>query len=210
LESTARLFKLLSSRTELDHPLCAECTHLLISTLSKQLEEIKKERDGYLAFEREIKKERERERQVSSPEVTERKIQRLKEDEKNAIDELKAAEIDRERLNEEIRALEREEMELEEEEAELVSLPCVMQHARSYRPNRFWRLHNENLLSAAEQNSQLRSLRAAYAADSQTLEKLQRANVYYDAFCIGNVGMFGTINGLRLGRAGGVAVSILR
>jgi beclin len=72
--------------------------------------------------------------------------------------------------------------------------------------SRFWRMHNGNLLSSAEQTSQLRSLRAAYAADSQTLEKLERTNVYYDAFCIGNVGVFGTINGLRLGRAGGVAV----
>ncbi|KAF8513161.1 APG6-domain-containing protein [Hysterangium stoloniferum] len=188
LESTARLFKLLSSRTELDHPLCAECTYLLIATLNKQLEETKKERDGYLAFEKEIKKEREREKHAASPEATERKIQRLKEDERNAIHELKAAESEREKLSEEIRALEREERELEEEEAE------------------FWRVHNENLLTAAEQNSQLRSLRAAYAADSQTLEKLQRTNVYYDAFCIGNVGVFGTINGLRLGRASGIAV----
>ncbi|KAF8495856.1 APG6-domain-containing protein, partial [Gautieria morchelliformis] len=188
LESTARLFKLLSSRTDLDHPLCAECTHLLIATLSKQLEETKKERDGYIAFEKEIRKEKERERNASSPDAIERKILRLKEDERTAVEELKTAESERERLNSEIQALERDESELREEEAE------------------FWRMHNANLLSSAEQTAQLRSLRAAYAADSQTLEKLERTNVYYDTFCIGNVGVFGTINGLRLGRAGGVAV----
>lgn len=122
LESTARLFKLLSSRTDLDHPLCAECTHLLIATLSKQLEETKKERDGYIAYEKEIRKEKERERDGPTPEAIERKIQRLKEDERTAVEELKAAESERERLNSELRALEREETELEEEEAEFVCL----------------------------------------------------------------------------------------
>lgn len=51
------------------------------------------------------------------------------------------------------------------------------------------------------------SLRAAYAADVVTLEKLERTNVYNDAFCIGHDGVFGTINGLRLGRVPGVPVS---
>jgi beclin 1 len=50
LRSTARLFNLLSTRTEIDHPLCAECTQILLTNLRKQLEETKKERDGYIAF----------------------------------------------------------------------------------------------------------------------------------------------------------------
>ena len=122
LESTARIFKLLSSRTDLDHPICAECTHLLIATLSKQFEETKKERDGYIAFEKEIRKEKERERDAPGPDIIERRIQRLKEDERTAVEELKAAESERERLNSEMRTLEREERVLEEEEAELVCL----------------------------------------------------------------------------------------
>jgi len=40
------------------------------------------------------------------------------------------------------------------------------------------------------------------------LEKLERTNVYNDAFCIGHDGVFGTINGLRLGRVPGVPVCI--
>lgn len=60
-----------------------------------------------------------------------------------------------------------------------------------------------------QQTAQLASLRAAYAADSVTLEKLERSNVYNDAFCIGHDGVFGTINGLRLGRVPGVPVRFL-
>ena len=74
---------------------------------------------------------------------------------------------------------------------------------------RFWRAHNAHLLKSAEQEAQLASLRAAYAADSATLEQLERTNVYNDAFCIGHDGVFGTINGLRLGRVPSVPVRSL-
>ena len=72
--------------------------------------------------------------------------------------------------------------------------------------DRFWRQHNAHLLKSAEQASQLAALRAAYAADSAVLDKLEKTNVYNDAFCIGHDGVFGTINGLRLGRVPGVPV----
>ncbi|KAH9839303.1 APG6-domain-containing protein [Rhodofomes roseus] len=188
LRSTLRLFNLLSSRTDLDHPLCAECTNILLTTLTRQLEETKKERDGYIAFEKDVRREREREGDGMSKEEAEVKISKLKDEEKLAIEKLREAEREREQLAEELRALELEEKALEEEEAE------------------FWRVHNAHLLKSAEQASQLAALRAAYAADSATLEKLERTNVYNDAFCIGHEGVFGTINGLRLGRVPGVPV----
>ncbi|PSR76508.1 hypothetical protein PHLCEN_2v8411 [Hermanssonia centrifuga] len=188
LRSTLRLFNLLSSRTDVDHPLCAECTHILLTSLSRQLEETKKERDGYIAFEKEVRKEKERERDGPSKGEVDTKIEKLKEEERFAIEQLKAAEKERTQLEDELRALELQENALEEEEAE------------------FWRVHNAHLLKSAEQTSQLAALRAAYAADSAVLDKLERTNVYNDAFCIGHDGVFGTINGLRLGRVPGVPV----
>ncbi|KAI0665953.1 APG6-domain-containing protein [Trametes maxima] len=188
LRSSLRLFNLLSSRTDLDHPLCAECTHILLSTLTRQLDETKKERDGYIAFEKEVKKEKEREGSGVNRLEAEAKIERLKEEERLAVEQLKGAEREHQQLEEELQNLEREEKALEEEEAE------------------FLRQHNAHLLKSAEQASQLAALRAAYAADSATLDKLERTNVYNDAFCIGHDGVFGTINGLRLGRVPGVPV----
>ncbi|GJE97761.1 APG6-domain-containing protein [Phanerochaete sordida] len=188
LRSTLRLFNLLSSRTEVDHPLCSECTQSLLEMLSKQLEETKKERDGYIAFEKEVRKEKEREREGPSKAEVDSKIEKLKDEERLAVEQLKAAEKERMQLEDELRVLELEEKALEEEEAE------------------FWRVHNAHLLKSAEQAAQLASLRAAYAADSATLDKLERTNVYNDAFCIGHDGVFGTINGLRLGRVPGVPV----
>lgn len=188
LRSTMRLFNVLSTRSDIDHPLCAECTQILLSSLQRQLDETKKERDGYIAFEKEVRKERERESLDLSRQDAEKKIERLKSDERAAIEQLRLADMEREQLDEELKLLEAEEKALEEEEAE------------------FWRAHNEHLLVLAEQASRLASLRAAYAADYATLEKLERTNVYNDAFCIGHDGVFGTINGLRLGRVPGVPV----
>ena len=62
-------------------------------------------------------------------------------------------------------------------------------------------------MTAGQQRDQLESLRNAYARDSAVLERLERTNVYNDAFCIGHDGIFGTINGLRLGRYGNMVVS---
>jgi beclin 1 len=113
---------LISSRTDIDHPLCAECTYLLLTSLSRQLEETKKERDGYIAFEKEVKKEKEREKDGLTPQETEKRIAKLAQDEKVAITQLREAEKEREQLEAELKALELEEKALEEEEAEFVAL----------------------------------------------------------------------------------------
>ena len=118
LRSTLRLFNLLSSRTDLDHRLCAECTGILLATLTRRLEETNKERDGYIAFEKDVRREREREGEGMSKEEAEVKIAKLKEEEKLAIEKLQEAEREREQLADELRALELEEKALEEEEAE--------------------------------------------------------------------------------------------
>lgn len=61
-------------------------------------------------------------------------------------------------------------------------------------------------MAAAKLQDTLTSLEHAHAANSLELSKLSRTNVYNDAFCIGHDGVFGTINGLRLGRVPNVPV----
>jgi beclin 1 len=118
LRSTMRLFNLLTTRADIDHPLCAECTQILLSSLQRQLDETKKERDGYIAFEKELKKERERGSQDMSRDEAEKRIENLKTEERVAIEQLRLGEREREQLDEELRVLELEERVLEEEEDE--------------------------------------------------------------------------------------------
>lgn len=120
LRSTARLFNLLSSRTEIDHPLCAECTQILLTNLQKQLDETKKERDGYIAFEKEVRKERDRESQGFSKEDTEKKIEKLKLEEELVMQQLREAEREQQQLDNELRQMAADETSLEQEEAESV------------------------------------------------------------------------------------------
>ncbi|THV05007.1 APG6-domain-containing protein, partial [Dendrothele bispora CBS 962.96] len=187
--STVRLLNLISSRSDIDHPLCRDCTHALLHSLQTTAEELKRERDGYIAFaNKELRKEKGREAEGMSKEESEKKIEKLTVEERSLVEQLKQLELEEQQLAEELANLEQEEHLLELEEAN------------------FWRNHNDNILALDQQASQLASLRAAYAADSASLEKLERSNVYNDAFCIGHDGVFGTINGLRLGRVPGVPV----
>lgn len=50
IESTTRLFEILSARSDIDHPICTECTDLLLSQLQSRLSSATKERDTYIAF----------------------------------------------------------------------------------------------------------------------------------------------------------------
>jgi beclin len=71
---------------------------------------------------------------------------------------------------------------------------------------RFWTSYSSSLLTTAKLRDELTSLQHAHASASAELAKLSRTNVHNDAFCIGHDGVFGTINGLRLGRIPNVPV----
>lgn len=45
-----RLFDIMSSRSEIEHPMCYECTEILFNSLKKQLSDASKERDCYIDF----------------------------------------------------------------------------------------------------------------------------------------------------------------
>ena len=124
LRSTIRLFNLLSAKTDIDHPLCAECTQILLSSLQRNLDELKKERNGYLAFEKEVRRGQEKGgdgvagRRKEEEEEEGRKIERLIVEERIAVEALREAERERVKLDEELCILEEEEKALREEEAE--------------------------------------------------------------------------------------------
>jgi len=101
-----------------------------LTSLTRQLDETKKERDGYIAFEKEVRKEKEREKDGLTPQEAEKRIAKLAQDENVAITQLREAEKEREQLEAELKALELEEKALEEEEAEYVLLLSPL--ARSF------------------------------------------------------------------------------
>lgn len=179
VEKTTRLFEIVSARSDIDHPICVECTELLVEGLQKRLAGATKERDAYISFLRSLNAS------VPSTEELETAEASLKESleaEEQAVVELKQLEQEKSSLDDEIAQLEEESRQLDADE------------------DAFWRARNSFALALGEFQTERNALNMRYDHDSQQLERLQRTNVYNDAFCIGHDGYFGTINGLRLGR----------
>lgn len=179
VERASRLFEVISSRSDIDHPICIECTEMLVDGLQKRLVGATKERDAYISFLRNLNSS------VPTAEELQTAKQSLEETleaEEAAFKELVALEQEKAGLDEEIAGLEEESRQLDfDEEA-------------------FWRDRNSFALTLSDFQNERDALNMRYDHDSRQLERLQRTNVYNDAFCIGHDGYFGTINGLRLGR----------
>ncbi|ORY89722.1 autophagy protein Apg6-domain-containing protein [Leucosporidium creatinivorum] len=186
LTQLTHLTTFLSSRSSIDHPLCTECMDLLLGMMGRELEEGKKEKERLGAWEREVLKRREGGGEGGAEKVTreglQREIAKYRKAERLAITDLKSVESERLSLDAEIAALDLEEAELAKEE------------------EGFWRDHSSYILEASSLRDRTNALQTRYEHDMKELEKLQKTNVYNDAFCIGQEAGFGTINGLRLGR----------
>lgn len=179
IESTTRLFEILSSRSDIDHPICTECTDLLLSSLQARLSAATKERDAYIAFLKNLNSTLPTASDVSKAQSS---LASTRAAESSAFSELLTLEQEKASLDAELAALEAESLALDSQEQS------------------FWRSRNAFALKLSSFQNDRDALNAAYDHDAKQLERLQRTNVYNDTFCIGHDGFFGTINGLRLGR----------
>ncbi|GAO17188.1 hypothetical protein UVI_02031250 [Ustilaginoidea virens] len=179
VERINRLFEILSSRSDIDHPICVECTDLLVEGLQRKLESAVKERDAYVNHLRQVKAAKPDDDEIKSRQEA---LRRAEKDRAAAVDELKKLEKEKDALDKEILTLEDESRQLDKEE------------------EAFWRERNAFATKMADFQAERDSINAKYSHDSQLLEKLQKSNVYNDTFYISHDGSFATINGLRLGR----------
>lgn len=72
----------------------------------------------------------------------------------------------------------------------------------------YWQEFNDFHIQIQTFQNERDSVNLKYDHDARQLERLQKANVYNDTFCIGIDGLFGTINGFRLGKLTDVQVII--
>jgi len=185
IERIMKLFEILSARSDIDHPVCVECTELLVDEMQKKLEVAGRERDAYVTFLKES--------QANAPTDEELQAQ------EQAILEARQAE---EAAREEIRRLEKEKADLD---AELLALEEESRELDG-EEEAFWRERNSFASKLSSFQNERDSINTKYDHDARLLEKLQRSNVYNDTFCISHDGTFATINGLRLGRLSSVPV----
>lgn len=179
MQTAVRLFEILSARSDIDHPVCSECTELLLDGLQKRQTGVLRERDAYVEFLKQAQQDVPTDEEKAK---TKRDLEDAQQREKKALEELEALEAEKARMEDEIATLDAEAEELDEEE------------------EGFWRERNAFTTELTAFQEERDSLQNQLAHDSKLLESLQRTNVYNDTFCIGHDGVFGTINGLRLGR----------
>ena len=173
------LFDILSARSDIDHPICSECTELVLSGLQARLAASIRERDAFNSCLKDLKN--------NAPSIA---------DAKQAEDTLDKAKALEDKAYQELLALEQEKAEFEDELAELDAESRELDQEEE----EYWRKRNAFDLKLSSVLELKDTLSASYHRDLQQLERLRRTNVYNDTFCIGHDGHFGTINSLRLGR----------
>ncbi|KAH9906524.1 APG6-domain-containing protein [Xylariomycetidae sp. FL2044] len=178
-ERINKLFEILSARSDIDHPVCVECTEMLVDGLQKRLESTARERDAYAGFLKQVQSDIPSEEDIAE---SEKALARAKKEEEDSMNELLRLEKEKATLDREMATLEEESQRLDAEEEQ------------------FWRERNSFATKLSEFQNERDSINSKFDHDSQLLTKLQRANVYNDTFSIHHDGNFATINGLRLGR----------
>ncbi|KAI7863405.1 autophagy protein Apg6-domain-containing protein [Spinellus fusiger] len=179
LKVANRLFDLMSSKSSVDHPMCQECTDMLLESLEKQLEAVGRERDCYIDYLKKIKQNQVSEEEQSS---LEHQVLQLKQEEQEAQEALEKAQDESVRIKETVQKMEATLAALQQEE------------------EAFWEKSNQYQLHLQSFQNERDSINLKYDHDVKQYERLQKTVVYNDAFSISHDGPFGTINGFRLGR----------
>lgn len=179
LNTLSNIFGVLSSKNEIDYPVCKDCAQILLNQMKVQYDRASKERDVYIQFLQKLQNK-------ESPVVTKSQesideIDRLKRQEEELLEELISLEKEKSGLDDQIKAVqdEIEEIELEEQN--------------------FFKEENKKELEVRNFLKERDTIKAEYEFNLSQLDKLRKTNVYNDTFNISHDGPFGTINGLRLG-----------
>lgn len=178
LNARADLFDNLSSNSEIDHPLCDECTDTLLELMDKQLQIAENEWKDYNNYLQKL------EQSDDSPniELLEKELSDLEEEERRLMADLSKLKREEDAIRSTITFQEEERERLDAEE-------------EKYR--REYTKHRRDLMLTEDEH---RGLECQIAYAQSQLDKLKKTNVFNVTFHIWHAGHFGTINTFRLGR----------
>ncbi|XP_032135462.1 beclin-1 isoform X3 [Sapajus apella] len=183
LKVTGDLFDIMSGQTDVDHPLCEECTDTLLDQLDTQLNVTENECQNYKRCLEILEQMNE-----DDSEQLQMELKELALEEERLIQELEDVEKNRKMVAENLEKVQAEAERLDQEEA---------QYQREYSEFKRQQLELDDELKSVE--NQMR-----YA--QMQLDKLKKTNVFNATFHIWHSGQFGTINNFRLGRLPSVPV----
>ncbi|XP_020367264.1 beclin-1 [Rhincodon typus] len=183
LKVTSDLFDIMSGQTDVDHPLCEECTDTLLDQLDQQLNVTENECQNYKNCLEILEQMNEEDEEQLLQE-----LKALNSQEDFLIQELENVEMKRKKVADDLAEVRAETERLHQEEA---------QYQREYSEFKRQQLELDDDLTSV--GNQMR-----YAQIQ--LDKLKKTNVFNATFHIWHSGQFGTINNFRLGRLPSVPV----
>ena len=191
----ARIFDIASDLSDTDHPLCDACSSSVVAEVERRTKEAEAECAEYeetLEALREAEEEEERSESRGTDGTTSGRGGVTKVI-SHAVRDMEKAEREAE---ETLRALEIELESTRAARSKLAKKAAALDEAE----NTYWRefhAFKKNLNAHLEKRDSI----VARTEQAQThLERLEKTNVFNDAFHIWRDGAFGTINGFRLGR----------
>lgn len=174
----AALFDTLSGNSNIDHPLCDECTDALVDLLSQETKLTEDDYRDYCKYLQKLEKEQFEPRLQD----LQKELQEHKSEEQQLLRQLD------ELRQEEMATL--EAIRVQEERAALLAKDeeeCCKQYMK----------HRKEALYADDED---RSLDCQLSYTQSQLERLRKTNVFNATFHIWHDGHFGTINNFKLGR----------
>lgn len=180
IQIASETFKLLSSVSDVDHPLCTDCPEAVMEAYQEEIaaEEEAKHRYQQMALKLEHEVEQYK---LQMPEL-DKELEELRVEEERLKMKLKSTESKRSEIAAELARQREREKRLKEEE-------------QSY-----WENFNEYQRRVLQFQDEQRSVDYQLQYMTEQLDRLKKTNVLNSAFHIWHNGHFGTINGLRLGR----------
>ncbi|KAM4525089.1 beclin-1 [Odontesthes bonariensis] len=183
LKVTSDLFDIMSGQTDVDHPLCEECTDTLLDHLDTQLNITENECQNYKQCLELLSN-----LQVEDEETLLAELQHLKEEEEALVQELEAVEEQRAAVAQDLTQSRVQSQQLDTEE---------LQYQKEYSEFKRQQLELDDELKSVD--NQMRYCQIQ-------LDRLKKTNVFNATFHIWHSGQFGTINTFRLGRLPSVPV----
>ncbi|XP_033913741.1 beclin-1-like isoform X2 [Acipenser ruthenus] len=183
LKVTSDLFDIMSGQTDVDHPLCEECTDTLLDHLDTQLNITENECQNYKNCLELLAHMTEEEEETLLGELKD-----LSTEEEHLIQELENIEARRMRVAEDLARSRAETEQLDQEE---------LQYQKEYSEFKRQQLELDDELKSVENQMRYAQIQ---------LDKLKKTNVFNATFHIWHSGQFGTINNFRLGRLPSVPV----
>ena len=173
-------FKLLSSLTDVDHPLCTDCPEAVLDSYEEEIVAQERAKEHYRAMAGRLEQEVE-EYKHQIPEL-DRELEELRREEEVLKEKLMRTEEKRREIAAEMAKQREKEEWLKTEE------------------QKYWENFNEYQGKVLQFKDEQKSVDYQLHYMTDQLDRLKKTNVLNTAFHIWHNGHFGTINGLRLGR----------